>query len=149
MIDYFSLFGINSNFFIDKTFLRKKYLELIKNFQQNNKIIQLSEIHTAYKTLNDDELRIEYFLKLWGLIKPDGSSDFKLSNEFLMEMMEFNEKILSGDEQNHLEIQKLLEGNLQTIFQLFEKELTDEIKNQIAEKFFERKYFKRLVQRNE
>lgn len=149
MINYFSYFDLNSDFFINKTILRKKYLELIKNFQQNNDITQLSEIHTAYKTLNDDELRIEYFLKLWGLIKPDGSSNFKLSNQFLMEMMEFNERISSGDEQVSIEIQKLLEDNLQAIFHLFESELTDEIKSQIAEKFFERKYLKRLLHANE
>lgn len=146
MQNIFSIFEFNPNFFIDKNLLRKKYLEKIKQYHSSQDSDKLTDLHNAYKILNDDELRIEYFLKNWGYIQPDGSSDFKLSDEFLMEMMEFNEGIFSRKEQIFQEVQKLLKENLNVIFQLFKLELTEDVKNKIAQKYFERKYLKRLLQ---
>ncbi len=141
----FSTFNQPVNYFIDKSALRKKYLEGIKTYQNSNEQQKLSELHNAYKILNDDELRIEYFLKLWGLIREDGSSDIKLSNEFLMEMMDLNDEILTGNEDAIQQTQHLLEENLKAIFQLFEKEFSENVKKEIAQKYFERKYLKRLL----
>ncbi len=143
--DFFLIFQHDVNFFVDKTILRKKYLELIKIYQNSHEQNKLSLIHNAYKILNDDELRIEYFLKLWGLINHDGSSEVKLSNAFLMEMMDLNDEILTGNESAIQQTQNLLDENLKNIFQLFQKELSEETKKEIAQKYFERKYLKRLL----
>ncbi len=146
MVDYFSVFEQPVNFFIDKTILRKKYLQMIKEFQNSDAENQLSLIHLAYKTLNDDELRIEYFLKKWNFVQEDGSSEIKLSSEFLMEIMELSDAIQGGNTNALQEAQNILNQNINTIYELFKGELNESNKQKIAQKYFERKYLKRLIE---
>ncbi len=145
MQNYFDIFQHPVTYFVDKSALRRKYLAKIKEYQNSDNQEQLTLLHKAYKTLNDDELRMGYLLELWGIIHETGNSDTKLSNEFLMEMMELNEAIESGDQKAKEQVQELLNKNLEFIENLFRQEIHEENKLYIFFFYFERKYLRRLI----
>jgi molecular chaperone HscB len=97
--DYFSLFEINPHFLVDAALIRKKYLQLSKQYHPDfaesgdNKTVELisEHINKAYSTLCSPYLLLQYFLEFKGLYTSKSPS--VLPQEFLLEMMEVNDDL--------------------------------------------------------
>jgi len=144
-MNYFSFFQQDVDFFVDKSFIRKKYLELLKSFHAEQNEEQLTYLHQAYKTLMDDEHRLEYYLKIKGIIDEEEKQQPKLSQNFLMEMMDINEAIQEGNQNAKQQAINHLEKNFQEIIAFLHEDMTPENQSLLAQRFYERKYLKRIV----
>ncbi len=102
--NYFDFFGLPVALFVDAAALRRAYLENSRKFHpdfhtlssdaEQDNALQLSTLNNkAYKTLSDSDLRLKYVLTLQGLLSEENTEE-KISQAFLMEMMELNEKIM-------------------------------------------------------
>lgn len=98
--NYFRFYGLEERFDIDLNELKTRYLDKSKQYHpdffgddpqsQNIAVATSSFNNIAYKTLNNAIKRAQYLTEL-KLHNEDDS--IKLSQEFLMEMMELNEAI--------------------------------------------------------
>ena len=60
---------------------------------KQDEILHLSsQNNEAYKILSDEDLRMKYILELKGILTEENKNE--IPQEFLMEMMEFNEKLM-------------------------------------------------------
>ncbi len=101
-MNYFEFYDIPESFILDEKALKAKYYQLSREYhpdfyanepqQKQDEILQFSTLNTnAYKTLSDDNLRMQYILKEHGLLE-EGKNE--LPSDFLMEMMELNEELM-------------------------------------------------------
>jgi molecular chaperone HscB len=101
-MNYFEFYTIPESFILDEKALKAKYYQLSREYhpdfyanepqQKQDEILQLSTQNTnAYKTLSDDNLRMQYILREHGLLE-EGKNE--LPSDFLMEMMELNEELM-------------------------------------------------------
>jgi molecular chaperone HscB len=111
MINYFDFYAIPQSFNPDVTFLKKKFYELSKQYHpdfyanedeaKQQEILELSTINNkAYQTLSDPAKRLEYILKLNNLVS-EGAKP-QLPADFLMEMMDINERLMEVDSATEL-----------------------------------------------
>lgn len=129
MINYFVFYNLPISFLIDSKQLRQQFLTLSKKYhpdfhtmesdEKQAEILELSTINNeAYKILNDDEKRMKYVLELKNLlgknIKPE------LPQDFLMEMMDINERVMDlqfdYDEAIHRAIELELSAKEEALF---------------------------------
>ncbi|KAK6089338.1 hypothetical protein P3W45_001661 [Vairimorpha bombi] len=107
-IDIYKVFNLPRSFHIDKKILKNEYFKLNKKYHpdllktENGKI---KDINSAYKILQDDYLRAKYLFK--------GPLDNKMSQEFLIEVLDLEERIDESKSQNELrEIKDLLDQKI-------------------------------------
>ncbi len=102
--NYFEFFGLPVALFVDAAALRRAYLENSRKFHPDfhtlasddaqDRSLELSSLNNkAYKTLSDPDLRLQHVLALNGMLPEEGGTE-NIPQEFLMEMMEINEKIM-------------------------------------------------------
>lgn len=100
MQDYFELMGLPRAFGLDGLALRKKYLELSRLFHpdfhttagaeaQREAEEKSAQLNLAWNTLREEQSRLEYLIRLEGI----GEREEALPPDFLMEMMELNERM--------------------------------------------------------
>ncbi len=100
MTDYFELVGIPRRFGVDIGELRRKYLQLSREFHPDFHTLageeairkmeeQSAQLNLAWQKLSDERLRLEYLIQLEGI----ALEEQVLPGEFLMEMMDLNERI--------------------------------------------------------
>jgi molecular chaperone HscB len=110
-MNYFEFYGIAESFTPDAALLKKKFYEFSKKYHpdfyageddaKQEEILQLSTLNNkAYQTLNDPYKCLEYVLKLHGLVK-EGAKP-QLPSDFLMEMMDLNERLMEVDDAEQL-----------------------------------------------
>ena len=103
-MNYFEFYGIPVALSVDsaavlRTFFenRRKYHPSFPTLSSDADQAQSLELSTfnneAYKTLSNPDRRLQYVLKIKGLLSEE-ASDEKLPQAFLMEMMDINEKIM-------------------------------------------------------
>jgi molecular chaperone HscB len=101
-MNYFELYNLPESFVLDEKALKNTYYKLSREYhpdfyanesqEKQQEILQLSTQNTnAYRTLSDDNLRMQYILKEHGLLE-EGKNE--LPSDFLMEMMEMNEELM-------------------------------------------------------
>ena len=101
-MDFYTLYNITPAPLLDKTTVKKKYLELSRNHHPdfadstNEEGMQAalelsSSINHAYKIFNNTSLSIQYYLQYKHVIAAD--EKFPLPPNFLMDMMEINEEL--------------------------------------------------------
>jgi molecular chaperone HscB len=106
MINYFDFYAIPQSFSPDAALLKKKFYELSKQYhpdfyaneseEKQQEILELSTINNkAYQTLSDPAKRLEYILRLHNLVS-EGAKP-QLPADFLMEMMDINERLMEID----------------------------------------------------
>jgi molecular chaperone HscB len=111
MINYFDFYAIPQSFNPDAALLKKKFYELSKKYHpdfyaneddaKQQEILELSTLNNkAYQTLSDPNKRLEYILRLHDLVS-DGAKP-QLPADFLMEMMDINERIMEVDSAHEL-----------------------------------------------
>ena len=103
MSDYFSFYGLEASFLLDEALLRRKYLQLSRDFhpdfygmeseEKQAEALELSSKNNeAFKVLSDFDSRVAYILGLHGLLDEEKNKN-ALPQSFLLEMMEMNEAL--------------------------------------------------------
>jgi molecular chaperone HscB len=164
MINYFDFYAIPESFNPDAAFLKKKFYELSKEYhpdfyaneseEKQQEILELSTINNkAYQTLSNPNKRLEYILREHELVS-DGAKP-QLPGDFLMEMMDINERLMEVDGKDELDnltnevlaIEGDLNEELNTLTAGYEQ-LDDKAKesklNDIANIYFRQKYLLRI-----
>jgi molecular chaperone HscB len=111
MVNYFEFYGIKESFSLDVEKLKKKFYELSKQYHpdfyanedeaKQQEILELSTINNkAWQTLSDPYKRLEYILKTHDLLQ-EGAKP-QLPADFLMEMMDINERLMEIEDANQL-----------------------------------------------
>ncbi len=101
--NYFEWFGLNPSLSIDEGHLKRSFYQksrsvhpdfhtLADSDAQEAVLQQASYNNLAYKTLKDFDPRLRYVLDLYGFLPEEGKAT--VPQEFLMEMMDFNESIM-------------------------------------------------------
>lgn len=110
-MNYFEFYGIPESFHIEPATLKKKFYELSKLYHpdfyagedeaKQQEILELSTLNNkAYQVLTDPARRMEYILKLHDLVS-EGAKP-QLPADFLMEMMDINERLMEVDDSGEL-----------------------------------------------
>jgi len=105
-VNYFDLFEIPTQFLVDTRPLKKKYLLLSRKYHpdfftqadldtQQEAIEMTSHVNKAWQIFQDPLLTLQYSLQQLGVIKEGDNPT--LSADFLQEMMEINELLLTDD----------------------------------------------------
>ncbi|MES2772528.1 MAG: Fe-S protein assembly co-chaperone HscB [Pseudomonadota bacterium] len=101
--DHFTLLGLAQSFQLDRQSLDQHYREL-QSAMHPDKFVNASDterrlsmqwatqINAAYQTLKNPRARAQYLLQLRG-IKVDAENNNAMSNEFLLEQMEWRESV--------------------------------------------------------
>lgn len=116
-MNYFEFFDLPVSFLIDQADLKRKFYINSKKYhpdfytleteERQAETLELSTLNNqAYKTLSDFDLRMKYILDLKGALDEEGQN--QIPQDFLMEMMDINEKLMElefdYDENTHREI---------------------------------------------
>src|SRR5471030_3363301 len=110
-MNYFDFYGIPESFTPDTPLLKKKFYELSKEYHpdffaneedaKQQEILELSTLNNkAYQTLSDPYKRLEYILRTHELLL-EGAKP-QLPSDFLMEMMDINERLMEVDNAGQL-----------------------------------------------
>ncbi|MDT3401856.1 Fe-S protein assembly co-chaperone HscB [Mucilaginibacter terrae] len=164
MINYFEFYDIPESFNLDEAALKKKFYALSKQYHpdfyagedeaKQQEILEISTINNkAYQTLSNPAKRLEYILKQHDLVS-EGAKP-QLPSDFLMEMMDLNERLMEADDAEKLaEIRAetlVVEDDLNTQLQALTTDyesLNDTAKNDrlnhIADIYFRQKYLLRI-----
>ncbi len=102
-MNYFTFFDLPITFIIDEALLRQRFYENSKKYhpdfytlesdEKQAEILELSTFNNeAYRTLSDFDKRMQYILKLKGVLAEEGKNE--IPQDFLMEMMALNESLM-------------------------------------------------------
>ena len=164
-MNYFKHFELDWQFDLDISELKKKFLiksrELHPDFHTDKseaaqeEILQLSSYNnTAFKVLNNPDTRFKYLLSLHKVDFEEGKQS--LPQEFLMEMIDFNEKLMDAQmeaDQNQItelireleKIEKSLYSGVSSIIEGYNPDQIDAASlNSLKEYYFKKKYLLRI-----
>ena len=110
-MNYFEFYGFPESFDIDADLLKKKFYTISKQYHpdfyaneddaKQQEILELSTLNNkAYQTLADPDKRLEYILRSHNLLA-EGAKP-QLPSDFLMEMMDINERMMEVDDETEL-----------------------------------------------
>jgi len=164
MINYFEFYGIAESFNPDVALLKKQFYRLSKQYhpdfyateseEKQQEILELSTINNkAWQTLSDPAKRLEYILREHNLLA-DGAKP-QLPSDFLMEMMDINERlmeidtaeqlasinneVLAADEDIKLQINKLTSD-----YETLDDTAKESRLNEILDLYYREKYLLRI-----
>jgi molecular chaperone HscB len=158
---YFELYGLAVSFYPDQDEVRKRYLQISRenhpdlsgsDLDEQASSSQISsENNKAYKILKDRNLRIRYVLGLLGFNIDESD---KLPADFLIDMMEWNERVEEGksaskEEQQSIEIEfnglnEDLDASLEQLSKEFDENGKESILPMLKEICLKQKYLLRL-----
>ena len=110
-MNYFDFYGLPETFSLNDADVKKKFYQLSKQYHpdfyanedeaKQQEILELSTLNNkAYQTLANPAKRLEYILRLHNLVS-EGAKP-QLPADFLMEMMDINERIMEVDSATEL-----------------------------------------------
>ena len=160
-MNYFELFDLPIGLQVDRSALSKKYFELQKQFhpdfftqedeaEQKDALEKSSLANKALKVLQQPDLTIQYLLQLKGLLTEN--EKYALPPDFLMEMMELNEKLTEVDPETFKqEVAALETEQYEVVKDIIENYNDTTIKQdqllKIKEYYFKKKYLHRILDR--
>lgn len=161
---YFELYGIPASFQPDTGLIRKKYLELGREFhpdfytletpEKQKEMLALAELNNrAFRTLSDFDLRMKYILMEKGYVEEE--EKYALPQVFLMEMMELNEMVEGlpdTDAQSKEDVMQRIDAlenamyeEVRPLLEGYSEENTGgEVYNAIKDYYYKRKYLLRM-----
>jgi len=163
-MNYFDFYELPESFDLNDADIKKKFYQLSKKYhpdfhaneneEKQQEILELSTLNNkAYQTLGDPAKRLEYILRLHNLVS-EGAKP-QLPSDFLMEMMDINERIMEVDSAEEL-------GSITAEVLAFEGDMNEELSalttdythlddtakesrlNDIAKIYFKQKYLLRI-----
>jgi molecular chaperone HscB len=110
-MNYFDFYNIPESFNHDQAMLKKKFYQLSKQYHpdfyaneddaKQQEILELSTLNNkAYQALSNPPRLLEYILRLHDLVA-EGAKP-QLPSDFLMEMMDINERLMEADNPEQL-----------------------------------------------
>ena len=162
-MNYFEIFGIPVQLKVEKTELPKKFFELSRKFHpdfyanttpsEQNKALEITaNLNKAFKTFQNPDETIKYVLQLKGLLEEE--EKYQLPPDFLMEVLEINEKLMDAEDDPELKL------NLQSAINNLQSEIYEPVKEivehykegistekellQVKEYYYKKKYLKRI-----
>jgi len=162
-MNYFELFELPLQFEVDAKKIRPKFLELSRRFhpdfhsQENEvnqqKVMEQSAlINKGWQVFQEPLATLHYVLQLLGKIKEQENP--VLSADFLMEMMELNERLTEGDQDQQLQLkeeinryEKELYESIKSILKSPPTVATDTDLEKIKEYYYQQKYLNRIQER--
>ena len=162
-MNYFELFEIPPQFEVDTKKLKPKFLELSRKFHPDfntnedetglQRVMEISSaVNKGWQLFQDPMATLKYVLEMTGSISEQENT--KLSEDFLMEMMELNEQITDSEQNQLLDIKEKIYQYEQALYSGVKKLLisspsaTSETDlEKIKEYFYQRKYLDRIQER--
>jgi molecular chaperone HscB len=157
-MNYFELFEIPVQLKVDKTSLRARYLELSRKYHPDYFIKETEDVqlealersamlNKAFKTFQDPDETIKYVLQMKGLLEEE--EKYELPAEFLMEVLEINEKLMDDQQEGLSAIVDNLEKEIyepvKEIVEHYQEGVTTEKELlQVKEYYYKKKYLKRI-----
>ncbi len=103
MTDYFSFFGLRPSPTLDEAALKKTFYANSKRYHPDfhtleteatqQEVLEKSTLNNqGYKTLRDEDTRLQHLLQLRGVLGAEGTN--QVPQDFLMEIMEVNEALM-------------------------------------------------------
>jgi len=164
-MNYFEIFGIPIQLKVDKKELPKKFFELSRKFhpdfyanttpsEQNRALEITANLNKAFKTFQNPDETIKYVLQLKGLLEEE--EKYQLPSDFLMEVLEINEKLMDAGDSNETKLDlQLAIDNLQSTIYAPVKEIVEHYQDgvttekellQVKEYYYKKKYLYRIQQ---
>lgn len=163
-MNYFEFYGIKESFTPDVALLKGKFYELSKEYhpdfyaneedEKQQEILELSTLNNkAWQILSDPYKRMEYILKQHDLLQ-EGAKP-QLPADFLMEMMDINERLMEIEDANELakltsevlavedDIKQKLDHAQRGYAQLSDTAKEERL-NEIADCYYRQKYLLRI-----
>lgn len=162
-MNYFQLFNIPESLNVDKALLKKRFYQLSKqyhpdffvnddNASQTAALEKSAMLNKAFKTLNDSDLLLFYFLTEKGIITE--GEKHSLSNAFLMEVMDLNEQLMEADDaEGKQAVISTIEQLKSSIYEPVETYLeaaeannfTEKALLQLKEYYYQKKYLDKIL----
>lgn len=159
-MNYFELFDLPVAPTVDRSRLSKTYFDLQKRFhpdffsgsddnEKDEMMQQSADVNKGYKTFQDAERTIEYFLQVTGLIASD--EKYNLPADFLMEMMEINEALTEDEAAAITQVQAFEEKLREEVKPILENYSAGNVDGadmaKLKSYYYRRKYLKRILDR--
>jgi molecular chaperone HscB len=160
-MNYFELFELPVSLQVNKSSLAKKYFELQRQHhpdfytnageaEQKDALEISANINKGLKVLQQPDETIKYVLQLKGLLEEE--EKYQLPPDFLMEMMEMNEKLLEEDPADFrkevAELENSLYGEIKDIVENYDDNtIKREDLLKVKEYYFKKKYLHRILDR--
>jgi len=140
-MNYFEFYNIPISFKVDNAALKKIFYQNSKKYhpdfytlegeEKQQEVLQLSSLNNeAFQVLKNFDKRMKYILDLKGVLSEEGKN--QIPQDFLMEMMDFNEAIMEMEFEPNPEKLGTLHKDLETL----EKQLFSEVES-IVENYSE------------
>ncbi len=165
IMNYFEIFGIPIQLKVDKNELPKKFFELSRKFhpdfyanttpsEQNRALEITANLNKAFKTFQSPDETIKYVLQLKGLLEEE--EKYQLPPDFLMEVLEINEKLMDAEDDPELKLslqsainnlQSDIYGPVKETVEHYQDGVTTEKELlQVKEYYYKKKYLHRIQQ---
>ena len=166
-MNYFELFGIPVSLKVDTAKLNSTYFALQKKYHpdfhgnasdvEKEEILEKSSaINKAWKIFKDADATIQYVLMEKGLLEEE--EKYKLSQDFLMEMMELNEQLMDAKMEEDLASISNLRNQLNQLSNTIYAPVTEIVEHykegittkeellQVKDCYYRKKYLKRILE---
>ncbi len=162
-MNYFEIFGVPVQLKLDKSDLPRRFFELSRKFHpdfysnatpaEKEKALEITaSLNKAFKTFQNADDTIKYVLQLKGLLEEE--EKYQLPPDFLMEVLEINEKVMDAEDDPNLKVNLLSAiDNLQSeiyapvkkIIEYYQDGVTTEKELlQVKEYYYKKKYLTRI-----
>ena len=158
--DFFTLYGLPQSFHPDAAEVRRQYYVLSRQYHPDRfagaegaayaEVLRMSALNNdAYRTLSNADLTMGYILKLHDVVEEE--EPYKLSPDFLMEMMELNEAVDEGGEAAKHSWQSAVgswQKETEPLMKRFDEgERTPELLAALKDNYYRKKYLLRIKER--
>ena len=162
-MNYFEIFGLPVRLKVNKTDLPKRFFELSRKFHpdfyanaipgEKEKSLEITaDLNKAFKTFQNEDETIKYVLKLKGLLEEE--EKYQLPPDFLMEVLEINEKLMDAEDDPNLKLhlhtainnlQSAIYEPVKNIIESYQDGITSEKELlQVKEYYYKKKYLTRI-----
>jgi molecular chaperone HscB len=162
--NYFAFYGLPVSFNPDLVELKRLFYENSRKYhpdffvqageERQAEVLELATINNlAYRTLSDEDKRIQYILRLYDMMEEEGKA--KLPQEFLMDMMDINEILMELEFEPDAEklqqvkaavekIESQLYESVLPVMRVFDKSPEKSLLTAVKDYFLKKRYLLRI-----